>query len=956
VLALLSIVRLKTANADVINMNQTFTTDTVFNPFPPPPPPGDVIYTFKISGTIEMSSPTSLARVIFVTDKGEFMVIESFPLISADSVFEFSDYCDETCYLDGVTPVEIRLEITDATIYIHHFFFDTEEVEDATSQQYLEKKKADHTKVDQINFNITQLGMDWEAGNTSLTDLFYKDKKNLFGEKYNLLGYDYYTGGVYQEIGCVYPPVTNFSLVNHWDWRERHGANSQGSPYFDNDSVNFTGWLTVPKNQDSCSSCGIFGTVGVLESIINLYYNQHLDLDLSEQHLLACAPEASCSGTRIDYLMDFLEDEGVVDESCSPYRAVDHEGDCEVDTIVCTDPDIVAKINSSVLFQGSLTSNWEDICEEMVLNGPIGLTINDGHHHVTLVGWLYNPENESLCIIFKDSYGPGIGDHGFVTQQVSGNYRDAASQHGPYFAEIPVQPSVQVYDRDGDGYCWWGIGPKPIGCDSCYEIRDCDDSNPFKHQYNEDYSCNCYDPFTSYDSIKITTDTTWQGSVRLDKPLIIEAGGKITKSCDELWRGIQIWGDSSLSQYPYSNQGYLSIINGGCIEYAKTAVFVGRKLSDTAYRYAYSGGIVTCEDALFLNNEVDVEFLPFRNDHPYPPGNEIENFSGFRTTKFKMYDPEFVLPKPIAHVILDEVNGVEFYGCEFITEEIPNYPIEENDRGIGILAYDAQVLVKGKCTSATIPCSGYDSCYFKNLRYGIKAYNSGKNKYFSVSESVLDSNVSGIYISGYHEPVIISSYFYIFLGTEIIPSLEEQFFGGIYLHGSTGYMIENNHFNGSWWTGYTPPPVRIAKIGIYIKDSGEQNNEIYNNLFTGIHAGIVAEGVNKGQNSGLCLKCNDFIACTNDILVTPGLFNERQKYVGINVNQGSNSTLSTALAGNTFSPEIQNETAFDYGENYKCYWSYFNEADYIDYYHHAENLNFVTYPSEDLIILMNPLV
>jgi hypothetical protein len=40
VLALLSIVGLKTANAEVINMNQTFTTDTVFNQFTPPPPPG----------------------------------------------------------------------------------------------------------------------------------------------------------------------------------------------------------------------------------------------------------------------------------------------------------------------------------------------------------------------------------------------------------------------------------------------------------------------------------------------------------------------------------------------------------------------------------------------------------------------------------------------------------------------------------------------------------------------------------------------------------------------------------------------------------------------------------------------------------------------------------------------------------------------------------------------------
>ena len=269
-----------------------------------------------------------------------------------------------------------------------------------------------------------------------------------------------------------------------------------------------------------------------------------------------------------------------------------------------------------------------------------------------------------------------------------------------------------------DGYCWWGIGPKPIGCDTCPGQRDCDDSNPSKGPYNADYSCNCDDNFASNDTLRITTTTAWPGIVRLENPLTIENGGqltitgtvyapsieqiiikrggkliidggKITKSCDNLWKGIQVWGDSTLSQYPYSNQGYLSIINNGCIEYAHTAVYVGRNVSGTPY-YTYSGGIVMCENAVFLNNEVDVEFLPFRNDHPYG-GNEIENFSGFKTTKFRTYDPEFVLPKPIAHVILDEVNGVEFYGCEFLTDALPNYPIDEDDRGIGILAYDAQV-------------------------------------------------------------------------------------------------------------------------------------------------------------------------------------------------------------------------------------------------------------------------
>jgi len=946
-----------------------------------PPPPEDVIFKLKISGSIEMNSLTSLARVIFITDQGEFMIAESYPLISSGAVFEFSNYCDETCYLDGVIPLGIRLEILDASIYIHDIYYDLKEAEEPLSKQYFEKKKADHAKVDNINYNIAELGMDWKAGNTGLVDLFYKDKKAYYGEKYNLLGYDYYRGGVFQEIGQVYEPVTNFSLVNHWDWRDRHGANNPGSPYFDDDSEYYTGWLTVPKDQtlpdSGCGACGAFGTIGVLESIINLYYNQHLDLDLSEQHILACVPDATCDGVPVNLAMEFLADSGVVDEYCAPYLAIDNMGDCDDTTIVCADPDIIAKIDTFNLFQGSLTSGWEDIFEEMVLNGPIGLTINDGKHHVTLVGWVYNSVSEYLAIIFKDSYGPDdYGDHGFVTQQVSGYYRDAASQIGPYFTEIPEQPAVQVYDRDGDGYCWWGIGPKPAGCDSCPDQRDCDDSNPFKHQYNTDYSCDCADYFTFGDTIKITKDTTWTGVVKLEKVLTIENGGqltitgtvfvpsiwsinpiivkkggrliidggKITKSCDELWSGIQVWGDSSLSQYPYSNQGYLSILNGGCIEYAQTAIYVGRKTSSTTH-YTYSGGIVLCENALFLNNKIDVEFLPFINDH-YQAGNEIENFSGFRTTIFKTYDPEFIMLQPDAHVKLVGVNGVEFYGCEFIHEELPDYPINENDRGTGIWAMDAQVLVRGKCTSGTTPCTSYDSAFFQNLRYGIKAFNSGGNKYFEVSKGVFKGNVAGIYISGYHEPTIVSSYFYSNIGPGTIQGLNEKFIGGIYLHGSTGYLIENNHFDGPWTSFDLPPPVLISRIGIYIKDSGEDNNEIYNNLFTGVDAGIIAEGVNKGELSGLCLKCNDLRACVNDIMVFPDPLYPRERYMGIKTDQGADSTLSSALAGNTFTSEIQDYEAYEGQGNHKYWWSYYNSAEYINYYHHGADPNFILRPTE----------
>jgi hypothetical protein len=133
-------------------------------------------------------------------------------------------------------------------------------------------------------------------------------------------------------------------------------------------------------------------------------------------------------------------------------------------------------------------------------------------------------------------------------------------------------------------------------------------------------------------------------------------------------------------------------------------------------------------------------------------------------------------------------------------------------------------------------------------------------------------------------------------------------------------------------------------LKIYVNDSGEDENEIYNNIFTGLEAGIIAEGINKGQNTGLCLKCNDYRTCLNDMLVIPDRFERGGRYTGIKQNQGTNDTLSYMLAGNTFTPEVQGSQAIDNGGNEKYFWSYLNEADHFNYYHHGYNQYYVTFP------------
>jgi len=180
----------------------------------------------------------------------------------------------------------------------------------------------------------------------------------------------------------------------------------------------------------------------------------------------------------------------------------------------------------------------------------------------------------------------------------------------------------------------------------------------------------------------------------------------------------------------------------------------------------------------------------------------------------------------------------------------------------------------------------------------------------------------------------------------VIQGQEDAFYGGLFMEGSSGYTVENNYFAGPNAT--IPDSGSVIKIGLYVKNSGEEDNEIYNNFFTGLDAGIIAEGINKGEKTGLCLKCNDFRTCLNDMMVTDSAFSSGGRGVGIKENQGADATLSYMLAGNTFTPEVQGWQAVDNGNNEKYYWSYFNNTEHFNYYHHAYNDIVITYPDDTI--------
>ncbi len=112
-------------------------------------------------------------------------------------------------------------------------------------------------------------------------------------KKYNSQGIEYYKGGIYSRKSDSILPAENSSLNPEWDWRNRHGANDPGKQnyYFDGDNTGWTGWITPVQNQNSfeCKGlCYIYGPLGALESVANLYFNHHVDYALSVQHILDC--------------------------------------------------------------------------------------------------------------------------------------------------------------------------------------------------------------------------------------------------------------------------------------------------------------------------------------------------------------------------------------------------------------------------------------------------------------------------------------------------------------------------------------------------------------------------------------------------------------------------------------------------------------------------------------------
>jgi C1A family cysteine protease len=196
----------------------------------------------------------------------------------------------------------------------------------------------------------------------------------------------------------------------NYDWRNINGKN----------------YITPVKNQGSCGSCTAFAMLGALEGEINAYYNNLLNLDLSEQNLVSCSSSNGCSGLYVANTLSYLKTSGACGETCFPYTSTNNNCANKCSSWQSS----TWKINSSeriyslegefkkYLFEKGPIFTTMDVYNDFYSyqGGIYSVTPNSpylGYHAVTLVGYGIDNSNGKTYWIAKNSWGTSWGEAGF---------------------------------------------------------------------------------------------------------------------------------------------------------------------------------------------------------------------------------------------------------------------------------------------------------------------------------------------------------------------------------------------------------------------------------------------------------------------------------------------------------------------------------------------------------------
>jgi C1A family cysteine protease len=852
---------------------------------------GTRVSGLAVDAAMELFDYDSYVRLILVDEDTdtEYLVFDAYyPKNMIDTMFNIRQYAHETTSLFNIATSHLKIEVGNAVCAIENIYY-SDKYNTKTPEQYYADKLLNKTIQDSIileciNHRLRQENKIWVAGNTSLLQMTYDQRKAILSKNENneipnLQGFEYYIGGVFDLQPYDLDNRERSSYVDDFDWRDRHGQN----------------WTTVAKNQFSCNSCWAFAPISAAENVINLYFNRHLDYNLSEQQLLSCSNAGDCQarGGSMPTAINYLLNNGVVSENCFPY--VNSKVPCNN---ICSNPNERVSFNNT----SNISVGTDNIKQTIINNGSICIKVISLWHYMAVCGFkllnigdiVYDGTDTILsyshitigpnspyigqnCWLFKNSWGSAWGNNGFgYVITGNNNLTQAYKLMNPISDTLSYQDII-CEDQDGDGYYNWGIGPKPATCPNCPNEPDCDDSDPALGPYDAQYGCTSFCESGYINTpLYINESTTWNTPKQINRDIeilngatlnicnttiwelssdcsiIIHPGGRlildgatITNPCGIMWKGIEVWGDSHTHQHEVNGgylQGYIELKNGAIIENAKCAVELWQPGD-----YSTTGGIIHATDATFRNNAKAVRAL----NYTYSPSGGTFVYNGHLHKCTFTIDEDYLGTEPFNnHVELAHIGGFYIKGCSFSAMRSVNGVLPYC---MGIEANTAGFLVDSYCdhpngsNMSICPEENLIHSSFSNFYQGIHTSGDGSRACgFIVRNSVFENNTTGLYVFNTGSGTVVNNDFTVDCGSDC------DF--GIYVE-MPGLFIEDNTFHPK--TTNTGSP-----YGIVIVNS-KGITDVYNNSFLNLRCGNVAIGDNKVVNNtpsliteGLTYTCN----------------------------------------------------------------------------------------------------
>ncbi len=258
--------------------------------------------------------------------------------------------------------------------------------------------------VAEVQSAIEAYGARWVAGETSISRLSAEEKQHTLGLTLPVLPKG--TASV-----RTFTQAQTLALPSSLDWRDNGG--------------NF---VTPIRDQETCGSCWAFASIAALEAVTLIANDTPgVNLDLSEQVLISCGPNNSCStGGSINEAADYLEDTGAPLESCYYYTST--EGSCGnacssrfTDTYKITGWSWITTTSATVDALKNALNTYGPLVTTMDVYGDFENYVSGVYSHVTgvlkgahavlLVGY----DDPGQYFIVKNSWGTnwGQGEGGF---------------------------------------------------------------------------------------------------------------------------------------------------------------------------------------------------------------------------------------------------------------------------------------------------------------------------------------------------------------------------------------------------------------------------------------------------------------------------------------------------------------------------------------------------------------